>query len=425
MTIVIKNALIVDAYTNNDSKKDILIEDGVIKQIEKNIDTSNLQVVDAENYIVMPGLIDMHCHICEPGFEEKEDIETASKSAAKGGFTTITCEPDTNPVADNKTVLEYIISRSKIESCINIYPYGSMTKGCKGEAMSEIGDMRFAGAIAVSDGGRSINNSILLRNIFKYSKMFNIPIITHCEDFLAVDAIINEGIMSTILGVKGNPREAEDIAVARDIILSENIKCKLHISSISTKGAVQLVREAKKRGVNITAETSPHYFTLTEEATKGYNTFAKVKPPLRTREDVQAIIEGLKDGTIDVIASGHMPTTIESKQTEFDTAEFGISSFETTFSVSYTALVEKGILSLPQLIQKMSYNPSRILQLNNKGKIEVGADADIIIADTKINYEINSALFMSKAKFTPFQGQTVKGKIIYTIAKGKLANIRR
>lgn len=425
MTIVIKNALIVDAYTNNDSKKDILIEDGVIKQIEKNIDISNLQVVDAENYIVMPGLIDMHCHICEPGFEEKEDIETASKSAAKGGFTTITCEPDTNPVADNKTVLEYIISRSKIESCINIYPYGSMTKGCKGEAMSEIGDMRFAGAIAVSDGGRSINNSILLRNIFKYSKMFNIPIITHCEDFLAVDAIINEGIMSTILGVKGNPREAEDIAVARDIILSENIKCKLHISSISTKGAVQLVREAKKRGVNITAETSPHYFTLTEEATKGYNTFAKVKPPLRTREDVQAIIEGLKDGTIDVIASGHMPTTIESKQTEFDTAEFGISSFETTFSVSYTALVEKGILSLPQLIQKMSYNPSRILQLNNKGKIEVGADADIIIADTKINYEINSALFMSKAKFTPFQGQTVKGKIIYTIAKGKLANIRR
>lgn len=425
MKMLIKNALIVDSYNDNNTKRDIFIENGVIKQIEKKIDTSDLQVIDAENHLVMPGLIDMHCHICAPGFEEKEDIKTASMSAANGGFTTITCEPDTNPVADNKTVLEYIISRSKIESCINIYPYGSITNGCKGESISEIGDMRFAGAIAFSDGGHPINNSILLRNIFKYSKMFDIPIITHCEDSLAVDAVINEGIMSTILGVRGNPREAEDIAVARDIILSENIKCKLHISSISTKGAVQLIREAKERGVNITAETSPHYFTLTEEATKGYNTFAKVKPPLRTKEDIQAIIEGLKDGTIDVIASGHMPTTIEAKQSEFDTAEFGISSFETAFSISYTALVENGILSLSQLIQKMSYNPSKILQLNNKGKIEVGADADIIIVDTKANYKIESASFMSKAKFTPFQGQTVKGKIIYTIVKGKLANIWR
>lgn len=420
MKLLIKNALIVDAEVHNKDYKDIFIEDGIIKQIDKNLDIIDADIIDATKYIVMPGFIDMNCHVCDPGFENKEDIETASRSAISGGFTSITCEPDTMPAIDNKTVLEYILSTTINKSCVNIYPYGSMTKNCKGESMSEIGDMKIAGAVAISDGGHSISNSNLLRSIFKYSKMFDIPVITHCQDENLSDfGVVNEGLMSTILGVKGNPKEAEEIEVSRNIILAENIKCKLHIANITTKGSVQLIREAKNRGVDLTAETSPHYFIFTEELTDEYNTFAKVNPPFRTQEDVDAVIEGIKDGTIDVISSGHMPTTLEAKLTEFDNAEFGISTLETAFSASYTTLVQRKILSLSQLIQKMSYNPSKILKINNKGIIAVGADADIIIIDIEEDYEIDSALFKSKAKFTLFQEQTVRGKVVHAVVRGK------
>lgn len=418
MRTVIKNGIIVDA-NNKSIKKDILIENGIIKEIKENLDETDSQIVDAGDFLIIPGLVDMNCNICEPGFEYNENIITASMAAAKGGFTSITCEPNTNPAIDNKSIIEYIISRSKIDSSVNIYPYGSLTLNCNGETISEIGSMVFAGAIGVSDGGNPINNSKLLKNIFTYVKMFRIPIIVHCQDKnLALDGMVNEGLMSTILGVNGIPRESEDIAVAQNIILAENINTKLHISNVSTKGSVQLIREAKQRGVNITADTSPHYFTLTEKECDGYNTFAKVNPPLRTEDDIKEIINGLKDGTIDVISSGHTPVTIESKNMEFANAEFGMSSLETAFPISYTALVENNLISLSELIKKMSYNPSTILQLN-KGKIEIGYEADIVIVDTKTTYKIDSSLFMSKAKFTPFQGKEIKGKVIHTFVKGK------
>lgn len=419
MNLLIKSARLFDAENFENVQKDIYIKDGVIKSISENLTVPDVQILDANGYIAVPGFIDMNCNICEPGFENKEDIVTASESAARGGFTSITCQPNTQPAIDNKSVLEYMISRSKISSCVNIYPYGSMTKQCAGEEMAEIGDMVFAGAIAISDGGQCVKDTKLLRNIFKYSKMFNIPIIQHCQNIdLTTNGVVNEGIMSTILGVRGIPHEAEELEIAKSLILSESLNCKLHISSISTKGSVQLIREAKMRGVNVTCDTSPHYFALTEKAVDGYNTFAKVNPPLRTEQDRQAICDGIKDGTIDAISSGHMPTAIESKYMEFDKAEFGISSLETTFSICYTELVKKNIISLPQLIQKISLNPSRILQLN-KGKLVEGIEADITIADIDDRYEIDESLFASKAKFTPFNGYEIAGKIVHTIASGK------
>lgn len=419
MKMLIKNATIADYSKFEQSKKDIYIEDGIVKNIGTNLNIQNAEIVDADNYITMPGFVDLHCNTCDPGFEDREDIQTVSMSAARGGFTSITCEPNTNPVIDNKAALEYIISRSKITSPINIYPYGSMTKKCKGEAMAEIGDMVFAGAVAFSNGYCFIRNSNLLKNIFKYSSLFKVPIVMHCQnEDLAKDGTMNEGIISTVLGLKSIPNEAEDIEVARSIILAESTNCKLHISSVSTKGAVRLIRDAKKKGINITSDTSAQYFTLTDKEVEGYNTLVKVNPPLRTQDDIDEIIEGLKDGTIDAISSSHNPCTIESKNVEFDNANFGISSLETTFSISYTYLVEKNILSLQQLISKLAYNPAQILKIR-KGKIETGSDADIIIVDIKNDYEIDANLFYSKAKFSPFQSKAIKGKIIHTIVKGK------
>lgn len=419
MKMLIKNATIADYSIFDTTKKDIYIEDGIIKDININLNIQDAEIIDANNYIAMPGFVDLNCNICDPGFEDREDIQTVSISAAKGGFTSITCQPNTNPVIDNKATLEYIISRSKIVSPINIYPYGSMTKNCLGEAMAEIGDMVFAGAVAFSNGYCFIRNSNLLRNIFKYSSLFKVPIVMHCQnEDLAKDGVMNEGIMSTVLGLKAIPNEAEDIEIARNIILAESTNCKLHVSSVSTKGAVKLIRNAKQRGHNITSDTSPQYFTLTDNEVEGYNTFSKLNPPLRTQEDIDEIIEGLKDGTIDAISSSHNPCTVETKNIEFDNASFGISALETAFSISYTYLVEKNILSLPQLVSKLAYNPAQILKIR-KGKLEIGSDADIVIADIKNDYEIDANLFYSKAKFSPFQGRAIKGKIIHTIVKGK------
>ncbi len=419
MKLLIKNGYVISPHINSKEPTDIYIDNGIIQSIGRNLETINSEIIDASEKVVIPGLIDMHCHLCEPGSENRENIESGSKSAARGGFTTITCQPNTHPAIDNKTVVEYILSKSRSDAYVNVLPYGSMSIACQGKELSEIGEMRFAGIVAVSDGDIPIMDSNLLWNIMKYVRMFDIPIITHCEDVnLSRHGVINEGYMSTLLGLHGIPREAEEVAVARNLVLAENTQCRLHIAHISTKGTVELIRQAKKRGVMVTADTSPHYFTLTEQILKKYNTFAKVRPPLRTSEDVEAILEGLKDNTIDVISTSHTPTTIESKQTEFDDAAYGISSFETAFSLSYNYLVEKNILSLGQLVQKMSTNPAQILALH-KGLIEVGMDADLVIMDPKQNFTVNASEFISKAKFSPYNGMELKGKILQTFVKGK------
>ena len=421
MKHLIKGGFVVSDGIDITKPADVLIEGDKIKSVGYSLDVKVDKITEAAGLYVYPGFIDMHCTVCEPGHESVEDMETASVSAARGGFTTIVCIPDTEPAVDNKTVVEYIITKSREYSKVNIYPYGSMTIGCKGEKASEMGEMIRAGAVGIADGDLTVENAQLMRNIFVYSKMFDVPVITHCEDrALSGTGVINEGRVSTILGLRGMPREAEDIIVARIVVLAESTGARLHIAHISTKGAVDIVRRAKARGVNVTCETCPHYFTLTEEAAMQYNTYAKVIPPLRTEADTKAIIEGLADGTIDVIASGHMPTRIEHKQREFDRASYGISAFETAFSLSYTALVRTGILSESQLADKMSKNPAEILNFKTKGKIKAGNDADIVIMDINNEYVIEPSEFYSKAKFTPAKGKRVYGNTVSCIVGGNV-----
>ena len=421
MKHLIKGGFVVSDGIDITKPADVLIEGDKIKSVGYSLDVKADKITNVAGLYVYPGFIDMHCTVCEPGHESVEDMETASVSAARGGFTTIVCIPNTEPAVDNKTVVEYIITKSREYSKVNIYPYGSMTIGCKGEKASEMGEMIRAGAVGIADGDLTVENAQLMRNIFVYSKMFDVPVITHCEDrALSGTGVINEGRVSTILGLRGMPREAEDIIVARNVVLAESTGARLHIAHISTKGAVDIVRRAKARGVNVTCETCPHYFTLTEEAAMQYNTYAKVIPPLRTEADTKAIIEGLADGTIDVIASGHMPTRIEHKQREFDRASYGISAFETAFSLSYTALVRTGILSESQLADKMSKNPAEILNFKTKGKIKAGNDADIVIMDINNEYVIEPSEFYSKAKFTPAKGKRVYGNTVSCIVGGNV-----
>lgn len=421
MRELIKNGRIIAPDYNSNELLDIFIEKGKIAKIGKNLTIECDDETNAEGNYILPGLIDMHCNICDPGYEYIEDIETASMSAVKGGFTTITCEPNTKPAIDNKTVVEYIVSKSKMYSLVNILPYGSMSIDCMGNEMSEIGEMHQVGIVGISDGNNTVADACLLRNIFKYSKMFHLPVITHCEDkSLSQSGVMNEGFISTCLGLRGIPREAEEIIVARNIVLAENVGNHLHIAHVSTKGSVQLIREAKKRGVFVTCETCPHYFILTEDAVGEYDTLAKVNPPLRTEQDREAIIEGLSDGTIDVIVSGHSPTNLTDKNKEFDRAEYGISSFETAFALSYTKLVETGILSLQQLVEKMSKNPAAILHLSKKGNIAIGMDADLTIVNIEKSYKVDAFSFYSKAKFSPFHGLEVKGNVIYSVVGGRI-----
>lgn len=421
MKTILKNCRLVGTTHETEMLCDIYVENGIIEKIGQNIEPEGAKVLDVGGHMVLPGLIDMHCNICDPGHEYIEDIATVSRAALRGGFTTITCEPNTSPAIDNKTVVEYIVSKSKENALVNIHPYGSMSIGCEGKEMAEIGEMYDAGIVGISDGDEFTDSAAFLRNVMVYTKMFDLPVITHCEDrWLSGMGVMNEGYTAACLGLTGMPREAEEVIVARNLILAERTGSRLHLAHISTKGSVQLIREAKGRGVSVTCETCPHYFILTEEAIGDYDTLAKVNPPLRTKEDVDAILEGIADGTIDVIASGHSPTNMTEKEREFDMAAYGISSLETAFALSYTHLVQTGIITLEKLIHMMSVKPAEILKLYNKGMILEGKDADIIVVDFKETHRIDPIHFASKAKFSPFVEEEVQGKVLYTMVGGKL-----
>lgn len=438
MRIFIKNGHIIDPSQGINGIGDILIEDGKIKEIKiqdagyriqdkkfKSREScimdreSDTRIIDAKGMFVIPGLIDMHVHLREPGFEYKETIKTGTMAAVKGGFTTVCCMPNTNPVNDNASVTEFIKRKASQEGYCSVLPIGAITKGQKGEELAEIGTMRNEGCIAFSDDGHPVMNSLIMRRALEYSKAFDVPIISHCEDLtLSEDGVMNEGLMSVILGLKGIPVEAEQIMIFRDILLAELTGGRLHIAHVSTEGSVNLVRNAKKRGVNVTAETCPHYFSITEEAVNGYDTNAKVNPPLRTVRDIEAIKEGLKDGTIDVIATDHAPHHRDEKLREFDMAPFGISGIETAVSLSLR-LVHEGVLTVYQLIEKMALNPARILQIN-KGTLKVGTDADVVIVDKNKEFKVESERFVSKGKNTPFEGWVLKGMPVLTICRGKI-----
>ena len=432
MKIVIKNGHIIDPSQGIDGIGDILIEDGKIKEVRisgreqgakskgQKPGTRNpeLRTIYAQGLKVLPGLIDMHVHLREPGFEYKETIKTGTMAAIKGGFTVVCCMPNTFPVNDNASVTEFIKRKASQEGNCTVLPIGSITKGQKGEELAEIGTMRNEGCIAFSDDGHPVMNSLIMRRALEYSKAFNVPIVSHCEDLtLSEDGVMNEGLMSITLGLKGIPAEAEQIMIFRDIVLAELTGGKLHIAHVSTEGSVSLIRNAKNRGVNVTAETCPHYFSITEEAVKGYDTNAKVNPPLRTERDIEAIKEGLKDGTIDVIATDHAPHHKDEKRREFDMAPFGISGLETALSLSLR-LVQEGILTIGQLLEKMASNPAKILHMD-KGTLRVGSDADVVIVDEKREFRVEPEHFISKGKNTPFAGWVLKGMPVVTICKGK------
>ncbi|MDE6181739.1 MAG: dihydroorotase, partial [Eubacteriales bacterium] len=355
------------------------------------------------------------------GYEDKNNILFISKAGAKGGFTTITTSSSTQPIVDNKTVVEYILSKTKEKNIINIYPYGSMTKDGKGEEIAELGEMILAGAVALSDGGKCIENTALLRDIFIYSNMLDTTLIIHAiEPNLVKGGVANYGYMSTKLGLSGIPRESEEIEISKNIILAKHTGARLHISSVTTKGAVDLIREAKKDGTRITCGTCPHYFALTEKHIENYNTFAKVMPPLRTEEDVLAIKEGLKDGTIDIICSGHMPVLEEKKITEFESAEFGISGLEVCFPVTNTKLIKEGNFKIEDLTILMSKNPAEILGFKNKGEIKEGFDADIILINPNESKTIKAEEFYSRAKYSPYENMECFGEVIKTIVGGNI-----
>jgi dihydroorotase len=415
---LIKGGQVIDAKTKTNDCLDILIEDGKITEIGKDIEFVNGDIIYAQGKYVLPGFVDAHCHLRDPGQEYKEDIETGTRSAAKGGFTSIACMPNTNPVIDNEAIVKYIINKSKQDGIVNVYPIGAISKGLKGEELSEIGELKFAGAVAISDDGRPLKNSALMKKALQYSSMFDITIISHCEDLDLVDeGTMNEGYVSTVLGLKGIPSAAEEIMVSRELILAEYTKIPVHIAHVSTELSVDLIRHAKSRGVKVTCETCPHYFTLTDEACEGFNTLAKVNPPLRTKKDVEAIIEGLKDGTIDIIATDHAPHHPDEKNVEFALAANGMVGFETALPLCVTYLVKPGHLTMEQLVEKMCVNPSKILGLN-KGSIEVGSSADLTIIDIDEEYIVDVSKFSSKSKNSPFDGFKLQGSVYYTIVNG-------
>jgi|LSQX01.1.fsa_nt_gb dihydroorotase len=422
MRILIKNGHVIDPYNGRDDIIDVYIEDGIITEIEKGLDYSGaeIEVIDAKGKYVLPGLVDMHCHLRDPGYEYKEDIETGTRSAAVGGFTTIACMPNTNPVIDNEAMVEYIEAKAKRVGVVNVYPIGAITKGSEGKELSEMGELKFAGVVGVSDDGKPVMDSSLMRRALQYANMFETPVISHCEELSLVgDGVMNEGYISTHLGLKGITRAAEEVMVARDVVLAETVNAPIHIAHVSTKNSVEIIRQAKSRGVRVTCETCPHYFTLTDEAVEGYNTYAKVNPPLRTQSDVEAIINGLKDGTIDAIATDHAPHNYEEKNTEFDKAANGIIGFETALSLSITYLVKPGFLTITDLVKKMCVNPANILGLY-KGALSINHAADIAIIDLDEEYTVDINRFHSKSKNSPFDGYILNGKVHYTIVGGKI-----
>lgn len=423
MSILIKGGRIIDPSRNVDEKGNVLIEKGKIKSFPK--DTKKFErddkvtVIDAKGKIVSPGFVDIHVHLREPGYEHKETIRTGCESAAAGGFTSIVCMPNTNPVNDNASVTEYIMLKARTEGIVNVFPIGAITKGEKGETLAQIGEMYEAGCVGISDDGMPVMNSKVMRNAMEYVKAFDIPVISHCEDSnLSGNGVMHEGDTSTLLGLKGIPAAAEDIMVARDITLAELTGTRLHICHVSTAGSVRLVRDAKKRGVKVTAEATPHHFMLTEKAVAEYDTNAKMNPPLRTQRDVEAVREGLADGTIDVIATDHAPHSEDEKKVEFDQAPFGIVGLETALPLSLK-LVEEGVLSLNDMISKLTAEPSGIVNIDT-GTLSAGARADVLIFDPEAKIRIDRHSFHSKSKNTPFHGWELKGAVLCTIVNGNI-----
>lgn len=420
MKKLLKGARVIDPSQNTDTTSDVLIVDGRIAAVKDEIEISDAKVIDLSGMIVTPGLIDIHVHFRDPGYEYKEDIESGSMSAAVGGFTAAACMPNTKPPIDNAALVQYVKSKASKAGKIKLLPIGCVSKGQEGKEIAEMGDMAQAGAVAFSDDGKPIADSALMRKAMVYASMFDKVIIDHCEDpFLFEGGQINEGYISTLLGLAGIPAAAEEIMVARNILIAREMGTRVHIAHVSTEGSLRLIRQAKSEGVKVSCEVTPHHLTLTEKAVMGYDTNAKVNPPLRTQSDIDALLEGLKDGTIDAIATDHAPHHIDEKDLEFDKAAFGMVGLETALGVILTHVVKEGVLSLNAAIEKMTLGPAKVLGLD-MGTLKIGAPADITVIDPNRVWTVDKNKFFSKGRNTPFDGWRLTGKAVLTMVDGRI-----
>ncbi len=418
--LLIKNGRVIDPANKIDDILDILIDKDKIVSVGKNISDSGSQVVDARGKVVAPGFIDMHVHLREPGREDEETISSGTKAAAAGGFCSVVSMANTNPVVDNQEVVKFILRKAMDEGTISVYPAGAVTKGLKGEELAEIGELKEAGAAAISDDGEPIRSSFLMRCALEYCKKFNLTLISHCEDRdLCRGGVMDEGFNSTILGLPGIPAQAEEIMVARDIKLAELTGGKLHIAHLSTAGGIELLREAKKKGLRISAEVTPHHFSLTSDAVKGYDPDTKTNPPLRSKKDIEALIKGLADGTIDAIASDHAPHSLEEKEVEYSLAPSGIVGLETAVAVALHVLYHQKKINLSEIIKKFTTGPAGILGFN-EGTLSIGAKANVTILDLQNEWVVDKEKFQSLSRNTPFHGMRLKGKAVMTIHQGKI-----
>lgn len=420
MKLLIKNGTLIDPVLNSEQITDILIEDGQIAAIGANLEDSEARTIEAAGLAVAPGLIDMHVHFRDPGFTYKEDIISGSNAAAHGGFTTVTCMPNTKPTVDCPDMIAYVLDRSKQGSGVNVLPIGAVSVGEQGEQLTDAKALKKAGAVALSDDGVPVQNANLMRDALICASRAGLTVLSHCEDKdMVKNYAVNEGRISRQLGIHGRPAIAEEIMVMRDAMLAEETQTAVHICHISTGRAVDIVRKYKKKGVKITCETCPQYFTLNQREILEQGAMARVNPPLRTTRDVAAILAGLKDGTIDCIVTDHAPHSEEEKARGLEQAPSGMVGLETSLGISLTQLYHTGEMTLPQIIAKMTVNPARILNLE-KGRLSVGSDADLTIFDPNEEWVVDASKFASKGRNTPFNGRTLKGKVKYTIVAGAI-----
>ena len=421
MKILIKNGHVIDPDTKLDQVADVLLEDDKIQEVKENIKDKADRVIDARGCYVMPGLIDMHVHLRDPGLTHKEDVFTGSKAAARGGVTTLVAMPNTKPVIDNPERLSYVKNKAMQCNLVNVLQAGAITQGMKGEELSDIEGMVQAGAPAISEDGKSVMNAQIYKEAMQIAARMNIPVLAHCEDIHMVNGgCMNEDTNSEKFGLPGIWNAVEDTIVARDILIAKDTGCHLHLCHCSTKDSEVMLRLAKEEGISVTGEVCPHHFTLTSDDIVEGDTNYKMNPPLRTKEDRQALLEGLKNDVFDVISTDHAPHTMVEKGVSMKSAPFGIVGLETSVSLTITELVDKGWITPMQMAEKMSYNPAQILHLTNKGSLKPGKDADVVVIDPKESYVIDVKDFASKGKNTPFQGKKVNGKVKVTICGGRV-----
>lgn len=419
--LLLRGGRVIDPSRNTDGIADVLVVDGRIAGVGRNIALPDGgQIHDATGKVVAPGLIDVHVHLREPGFEDLETIATGAAAAAAGGFSAVCAMPNTDPVIDNQASVGFVVAQARKAMKARVYPIGCITIGQKGERLAEFGEMVGAGAVAVSDDGKPVQSSHMMRTALEYAKIFGIPVADHCEDVsLAHGGAMHEGIVSTRLGLKGIPSAAEEIQVARDCILAELTGGHVHLCHMSTRGSVDLIRRAKDKGLRVTAEAAPHHFTLTHDRVEGYDTNAKMNPPLREEADREAIRLAVKDGTIDVIATDHAPHHYDAKEREFDDAPNGILGLETALGLAIRELVQTGLLTLPELIHRMSTRPAQVFGLVG-GTLTVGAPADVVVFDPEVRWRVDAGQFCSRSRNTPFGGEELVGRALLTLVDGRI-----